>query len=399
MSRVHTWFSKKGIVSPTLAVVILSAAILTSYFFLGQTQTEATDSPGCYVGVAFCGNTSSQARLLIDRVKNYTNLFVLQSGPVSENETTTNEICDYAVNAGLKIVVYFGNLSPRGLTNQTIWRIDWVTSAKQRWNESLLGVYYYDEPGGIWLDTDWSQYPRAFNSNSSYMSAANLFAIGFQRDRGTTLLKNNTIPIVVSDYALYWFDYLSGYDVVLAQVGWNHTMQQDVALVRGAATLQHKTWGVIVTWKYTEAPYLASGDEILSEMVDAYSAGAKYVVLFNYPQVGDNPYGAMRDEHFFALEEFWSRIAESRSLQFGSTAASAVLVLPKNYGWGMRNPNDTIWGMWGPDEKSPAIWNISRVLLGRYGFNLDIVYYDQNFPVAKIYNRAYFWNQTILDGG
>ena len=32
-----------------------------------------------YVGVAFGGSTTAQAKLLIDRAKNYTNLFVLDS--------------------------------------------------------------------------------------------------------------------------------------------------------------------------------------------------------------------------------------------------------------------------------------------------------------------------------
>lgn len=395
MSGVRGSLTRKGLASLLLIAVLLTSAILTSYFFLGQGQTEAASPAKCYVGVAFCGNTSAEAKLLIDRVKNYTNLLILQSGPVSKNETAMNEICDHAVAAGLKIIVYFGDLNPRFLTNQTMWRVDWVKTAGQRWNDSLLGVYYYDEPGGIWLETDWSQYTRAFNLNSTYASAANIFARGFQRDPGTVLLRNNSIPIVVSDWALYWFDYLSGYDVVFAEVGWNHTMQQDVALARGAATLQNKTWGVIVTWKYTEAPYLASGDEVLGQMIDAYAAGAKYIVLFNYPQMEDNPYGAMKDEHFKALEEFWSQTVSKPAIQFGSASPSALLVLPSNYGWGMRNPNDTIWGMWGPDEKSPAIWNISRGLLDLYGFRLDIVYDDPNFPIASYYTRVYYWNQTI----
>ncbi len=394
-SRVRSGLGRKYLVSLLLIAAILSAAILTSYFFLGEGQAEGAGPVKSYVGVAFCGNTTEEARLLIDRVRNYTNLLVLQSGPVSKNETATNEICDYAVAAGLKIIVYFGDLNPRFLTNQTLWRVNWVSTARQRWNSSLLGVYYYDEPGGIWLDTDWSLYPRAFNSNSTYASAANIFTVGFQRDRGTIMLKNNSIPIAVSDWALYWFDYLSGYDIVLAQAGWNHTMQQDVALVRGAASAQNKTWGMMITWKYTASPYLATGEEILGQMVDAYAAGAKYIVLFNYPQIEGNPYGAMKDEHFRALEEFWKETFTNSSVQSGATAASTALVLPSNYGWGMRNPNDTIWGMWGPDEKSPMIWNISRTLLSQYGYHLDIVYDDPRFPVEGKYERVCYWNETI----
>ncbi|MEM2910973.1 MAG: hypothetical protein QW146_00525 [Candidatus Bathyarchaeia archaeon] len=52
---------------------------------------------------------------------------------------------------------------------------------------------------------------------------------------------NQTITAFTSDYALYWFDYLAGYDVVLAQFGWNHTTAQDIALIIGAAYLQNKS--------------------------------------------------------------------------------------------------------------------------------------------------------------
>ena len=105
----------------------------------------------CLVGVAFCGNTTQQAKLLIDRVKAYTNLFVLQSGPVNENETATTEICDYAVEAGLDLIVFFGDLDSQVLQAKSdylhedyVWRISWVNNAKDRYGEKLLGIYYYD---------------------------------------------------------------------------------------------------------------------------------------------------------------------------------------------------------------------------------------------------------------
>ena len=88
-------------------------------------------------------------------------------------------------------------------------------------------------------------------ANATYDTAANMFEQGFLRDTGTIALKNASVPIFCSDYALYWFDYRSGYDTVLAEVGWNNTLNQEIALVRGAANFQHKDWGVIITWKNT----------------------------------------------------------------------------------------------------------------------------------------------------
>jgi hypothetical protein len=397
-----TWL-KTRLASVILIVTVFLAAVSVSFFFLNQTQSQTVNSEKRYVGVAFCGNTTEEAKLLIDRVKNYTNLLVLQSGPVSWNETATNEICDYTVQAGLSIMVYFGDLNPRVLPNETSWRVDWVSSAKDQWGSRLLGVYYYDEPGGIYLDCNWKETIKAFVSNSTYDSfvsnrdydlAAEHFIGNIRTDPGCLLLKEYNISIFVSDYALYWFDYLAGYDVVLAEVGWNHSLPQDIALLRGAARLQNNDWGVIVGWKYTLPPYLDTGENIYNQMVYAYRAGATYIVIFNYPQLDGNTYGIMTDEHFEALERFWNDIVKNQTVIDEETKAEAVLVLPKNYGWGMRYPDDRIWGHWGPDEKSPLIWTLSRRLLDQYGFRLDIVYDDARFPVESKYARVYYWNQT-----
>lgn len=139
------------------------------------------------------------------------------------------------------------------------------------------------------------------------------------------------IRTFTSDYVLYWFDYLGGYDVMLAQFGWNNSYIQDIALVRGAARMQNKSWGAIITWKYTEPPYLDSGEEIYRQMHAAYEAGAEYVVIFNYPQIEDNPYGALESEHFEALQKLWNE-ATQKLRKADAGQAEAVFVLPRNYG-------------------------------------------------------------------
>jgi hypothetical protein len=377
-----------------VSIILLAFSVASASLFPSLVADRQGTLSDCYVGVSFCGNTTAEAKLLINRVKTYTNLFVVQSGPVSWNETSLNEICDYAVNAGLKIIVYFGDFNPRILAaNGTTWRINWMTQTRLRWGDSFLGVYYYDEPGGYWLDTDRNQFPMwVLPENATYDSVAAEYVRGAKRELSYVPGKNET-TVFVSDYALYWFDYLGSYDVVLAQAGWNHTLQQDIALVRGAATLQHKDWGVIVTWKYNSTPYLDSGENIYAQMVSAYTAGAKYVVLFNYPSIEGNAYGVMQEEHFDALQRFW-KDATTQTVKHNSVRAEAVLVLPRNYGWGMRNPNDKIWGFWDSDEKSPQIWQLSRELIAQFGFELDIVYDDPNFLAAGKYNQIYCWNST-----
>jgi hypothetical protein len=96
--------------------------------------------------------------------------------------------------------------------------------------------------------------------------------------------------------------------------------------------------------------------------------------------------------HFQALQTFWDKVLTQPPT---TPHAEAALVLPKDYGWGMRNSNDLIWGFWGPDAKSSIIWNATQTLLGQYGSHLDIVYDDPAFPIEGNYSKVYYWNQTI----
>jgi hypothetical protein len=383
----------------TISITVLLITILALSIVYHSLSNEAIAQTNCFVGVAFCGNTVDEAKLLIDKIKGYCNLFILQSGPISNDENATTQICDYAVNSGgLSIIVYFGDLDPRILAIKGLeWRATWASSAKERYGEHFLGIYYYDERGGIYLDTDKNATNWRLSPNSTYSSVAASFANGFLREQGTVNLKAENIPIFTSDYALYWFDYLSGYDVMLTQIGWNHSIVQDIALIRGAARMQNKDWGAIITWKYSQPPYLDSGEAIYQQMLTSYRAGAKYIVVFNYPYSDGNPYGTMTDEHFEALERLWNTIAHGDNAIYGSVKADAVLVLPKDYGFGMRNPQDSIWGFWGPDAITPQVWNISQRLQAQYGYSLDIIYDDPKYPLHDEYGAVYFWNSTLTD--
>ena len=112
--------------------------------------THEEPSP-VYLGVTFCGDTVDEAKLLIDKVEAYTNLLVLQSGSIMENQSAINEICDYATSAGLNIIVYFGWFDP-----DSQWQLSWLDYAQERWADKFLGIYYSDEPAGRYLDYDWS---------------------------------------------------------------------------------------------------------------------------------------------------------------------------------------------------------------------------------------------------
>lgn len=401
----------KKIFASLLATVLVVIVVVASAVYLLNPQKQSANSkPDFYLGVSFCGNTTAEAKLLIDKIKPYTNLFIIQSGPVSINETALNEIMNYAIDSGLDVIVYFGFFNP-----DYPWQLPWLDYAKQQWGNHFLGVYLNDEPGGYLLDLNWTSYftqAKIHNSSDYYLhnpavdlalngslppdynQAATHFNYEVYFNLSVNELKNRSIPAFTSDYALYWFDYLGGYDTVLTELGSNASITQSVALDRGAARMQNKTWGAIITWTYTQPPYLASGSVIYEQMLDAYLAGAKYIVIFDYPQLPGNPYGVMTDEHFEALQKMWNTAQAVKPDDKQSD--DVVLVLPQNYGWGMRQQDDRIWGVWGPDEKSPQIWNISRELLAKYDFRLDMVYDDANFPVDNLYWRVYYWNQTGL---
>ena len=129
-------------------------------------------------------------------------------------------------------------------------------------------------------------------------------------------------------------------------------------------------------------------------MRTAYECGAKYVILFNYAEEGRGPYGTLQPEHFEALQRFWNEVVHNPAVAHGSVKADTALVLPHNYGWGMRNSDDTIWGLWNADDKSPQVWAQLQNALEAHGLRLDIVYDDSAYPVTGLYRQIYYWNQT-----
>jgi hypothetical protein len=438
--------------------VLLAALLIVSVYapaFYVYSQVEEDSSNGdFFFGVAFGGNTTSQAKRLIDKVKDYTNLFIINSWDITANETALTEICDYAVDADMSVMVYFsfvfynytdqegnnlisGPLDEReesfvfydythqsgSVYNSSSWEelgIDpfhtpWLNKTRERWGDKFLGVYLYDEPGGKQIDTGfWDRRASGesdvwfaegdistFRNVSSHSDAANQFVRSLSRSGSMQHVINSSspdsinspLPVFTSDYALYWFDYLAGYNAVFAEMSLGRSETQNIALCRGAANVQGKDWGAIITWAYPDSPYLPSGTDMLQQMFTAYFAGAKYLIIFNYPQL--NPYGALTEEHFTAMKQFWNQIHTLPKNTLIKTTGEVAFVLPKDYGWGMRNPDDKIWGYWLPDDASPRVWENMNKLIEKYGLKLDIIYDDPQFNYAEKYHEIYFWNSTL----
>jgi hypothetical protein len=334
------------------------------------------------------GDEPSQVKALVDKVKDYTNLFVLGSVELLANETALTEACDYIYDAHLNFIVQFRRLDGY---NYTI--TDWIQTAHQRYGDLFLGIYRYDEPGGNQVDNGPAQL-----INSTVYTPGMTYADMAQSYVGNLSVfpcyyLDYTPKMFTSDYALYWFGYKADYTTIFAEFVGNQSRKLHIALCRGAAEAFGKDWGAVVTWKYDQAPYLESGDELYNDLALAYSAGAKYALVFSYPDITD--FGILAEEHFDALRRFWNTM-HSNPASFGTNNPEAVYVVPADYGFGFRRPDDTIWGLFPPDEYSAKIFNDTETLTTKYGARLNILYDEpQTAPLLANYTNVYYWNQTI----
>jgi hypothetical protein len=359
-------------------------------------QPVLVDVDEFYFGVSFDGECAEEAFPLIDEVKDFANLFVVMSWGVATNETALDMVCDYAADAGLCFIVYFAFIS------RTVypWHQQWLDVASVRWGDKFLGVYLHDEPGGKQVEVN-----DLFSFAVDYDDAAECFVNGVKFGASgvaTSMIDANDkgIRLFTADFLLYWWDYLAGYDVVFAELGWNMTSNRQIALCRGAAAVQGKDWGTIIVWETDHPPYLGSAEKIYYDMVNSYRAGAKYVIIFNYPTYPqDNPYGILTDDYLAVMRQFWQYTKSYPRSTYGEVKADTALILPHNYGWGMRRSEyimeDYIWGIWPEDNKAPQILKNVQWLETHYPLQYDIIYEDPQFNYQNMYQHIIYWNTTL----
>jgi hypothetical protein len=470
-------------IAAVLVIVIVVAAFQVNNLLANNQNTHNYNIKVVNVGVTYCGNSVSEAKQLIDKVKPYTNLFILQSGSLQTNNASIDAIGNYAVNSGLNFILYMGVSSFANGDN-------WLTGYNGRWGDHFLGIYLDDEPGGKMLDGH--EY-LSFSDENSPSPNGQQFVIktedgtisGYRIDQvnvnymrngtvaiepikaklsngsnviygtatyykngtitaqnestpdikspeiivdGTSILpyytydelwnacpiqnssqaaeifdnqprstittvrseSNSTLKMLTSDYALQWFDYQSGYDVVLSELGWNQSTTQAIAQARGAANLYGKDWGAMIDWKYLQAPYLASGDEIYQQMSQAYENGAKYIAIFNYSPDMKGAYGILQDEHFQALQRFWKDEVNNPNVTRGQITADTAFVLPKDFGSGLRKQDDIVWGLWAPTQQEQQVYLQLQNALATHGQKLDIIYSDPTQPATGQYTNLIY---------
>ncbi len=266
----------KSVIFKLLTIFIILSLLIVlplTYFGFFLPETMQGQLPDVFVGVDVAYADLPAIKNLINEISSYTNTFVIGSKGISYNETKLDETCQYLYDNGLSFMIYTENNYQRLFSSQ------WFEDSKSKWGKHFLGFYVFDEPAGRQLDYS-ENYMLEAAENS--VDAGNLFVYNYDRYLNYMNYSDFTdSSVFTSDYALYWFDYEAGYDVVFAEFGWNYSRQLNVALNRGAATVHNKDWGIIITWTYTNPPYIESGTELYADLVLAYENGAKYILVFD----------------------------------------------------------------------------------------------------------------------
>jgi hypothetical protein len=402
-------------------IILYVLSVLLVFVLLGALlgldmlqERRMMNTPNVFVGVDVGYGDETTVYNIASAISGYANLIIIGSLKVTTNTTALTRVCDYLFQRGFYFIIYVGFatyqlLPPRGPDRQ------FFKETASRWGDKLLGVYLFDEVGGYQLDgTPYSKVvpastlPDRFIETRDYTLAGETYSsrlTGF-----LSITKKWWDPpyprLFTSDYALYWYDYLAGYQTVFTQFVGNQSRQLAIAMCRGAAhTLQSGfayshgiDWGVMITWKYRQSPFLESGSELYADMVLAYENQAKYIIVFNSPEnnTAPTPLGTLASEHLDAMKRFWNYAKTNPFI--GTYPAEIAYVLPRDYGYGFRSQRDTLWGIWDTDNLSSRIWNDTNRLLETYGSKIDFIYETAYGPqtISLPYNELIFWNGTFV---
>ena len=372
-------------------IFIIVCILIVSLFvwIFGFSGEQKKEEPDFFLGISAAYADLNAIKLLVDEISPYTNIFVIGSTGISHIETKLDDICNYIADKGMDFIVYVDSHS----------RLQLVGEIGKKYGENFLGVYFDDEQGGKQLDKydiRWVREGEAENHTDAAMQFVYHlhYWLNMKEWRGSSFsYAPSDFRLFTSDYALYWFDYLAGYDVVFAEFGWNYSRQINVALNRGAATVLDRDWGVIVAWTYNNPPHIESGEELYDDLVYAYENGAKYGIIFDSNE--DYSASILREEHFDALERFWQYV-QDHPRDEGYNEDRVAFVLPKDFAYGFRGPEDKIWGLWEADSTSLEISYHLGEFLTQYGNSLDVIY-DDMLTMNEPYSKYIFWNGTIIE--
>jgi hypothetical protein len=369
-----------------IVVSIIASALLVQNTFSTNENANAAP-PSVYVGVDLAYGNLAAVESQINQMSHYINLVVLGSTGITYS-SQLNSVCQFMYDKGLYFILYTEGPPSR----------QWLQNALSSWGNHFLGLYAFDEPGGRQLDQTKGE--MTFKYASNYTDAAATYNAVMTSALGNVAgnFGDGTSPaLFTSDYVLYWFDYKAGYDTLFAELGWNYSKQLNIDLVRGAAEVQNRSWGVMIDYTYTAPPYIESAPDLYGDMMLAYDSGAKYILVFD-----SNPTwtGSILDQqHLNAMQQFWAYM-QANPQPSNSPQNRTAFVLPADYGYGFRGPTDKIWGLWQADNFTLQLCGNLSSALQQCGSKLDIIYDDPAFPNYSCdYGKLIFWNGTVTGGG
>jgi hypothetical protein len=372
-----------------LSFLLIVVVVLPLFLSLGFAVKEVNaQSSSVYVGVDVAFESVADTERLIDNLSSFINFFIVGcTGGYNETRLTT--ISQYIYDKGLTFIVYTDDARYPSKT--------WLGDA-QKWGNSFLGIYFYDEPGGKQLDQ--SSYPlvtQADNysdASSQYVSSLSWWLKDGPKSMAQSFGSSN-YQLFTSDYSLYWYDYLGGYDTVFAEFAQNYSRELNIDLCRGAAEAQGKDWGVMITHSSSTFPYLESGSDLYTDMLFAYDNGAKYIVIFDSDPNWTKD--ILQPDQLTAMQQFWQYI-KSHPRSVGETSERSAYVLPQDYAYGFRSPTeDKIWGLWNNDSLTLTVSMSMASLFQIFGKNLDIIYPSTLHPPDSLgYKMVIYWNDTRL---
>jgi len=164
--------------------------------------------------------------------------------------------------------------------------------------------------------------------------------------------------------------------------------------MRGAANVQNKHWGAIITWTYDRAPYLDSGAQTYKDMVLAYNSGASYIAVYDSSQNYTST--TLTQDHFKALKDFWNYV-ESNPEKHGSIKADRAVVLPQDYGFGFRSPTDSVWQYHQVENWTQKMYTDITSFVAQHNSIVDIVYSDKEFKnlLQTKYSSVLYWSRDF----
>lgn len=394
-----------------LFILLISPLFINCILTVKAQTTEA--SPNFYFGVDVAFASVPQTEQLIDNISSYTNFFIIGCaqkigttiyGGGIYNETRLTIISQYVYNKGLYFIVYSDD--------QSYPSKHWLENATENYGNKFMGIYYFDEPGGKTLDqAKPPEYP-VITSARNFTDAAikyNITLSTWLRGRfGITQNFNSPteFQLFTSDYGLYWNDYEAGYNTVFAEFGVNsgnenYSRQVSMSLCRGAATAFDQNWGVMITWATQQYPYMENATDLYNDMILAYSNGAKYIVVFDTNANWTE--NVLNSQQLAAIKQF-SQYAQANPRTVTHPSDRTAYVLPQDFGFGFRSPNDTIFGLWKANWDSTTslafvadICMCTVTYIQMMGSNLDIIYPVSNGTIDSLgYKSVIYWNDTDI---